>query len=98
MQPSWCDVLAGALNHTGVISKRNELLLRLRATNHLAGRAAERKKDLEEDRRIIDRELISEVDKPGCLLTYPRVTGGGDESGLTYLPPPHLTAPAYLSR
>ena len=81
----WCDLPAGALNHTGVISKRNELL-RSRATNHLAGRAAERQKDLEEDRRIIDRELISEVDKPGCLLTYPRVTGGVDESRLTYLP------------
>ena len=86
VQPSWCDVPAGALNHTGVISSS-------RATDHLAGRAAERKKDLEEDGRIIDRELNSEVDKAGCLLTYPQVTGGADESSpalLTYpLPPPH---------
>ena len=27
VQPSWCDVPAGALNHTGVISKRNESAL-----------------------------------------------------------------------
>ena len=92
--PSWCDVPAGALNHTGVISKRNELLLRSRATISLGAHL----KNLEEDGRIIDRELNSEVDKAGCLLTYPRVTGGADESGLTYLPPPHLTALAYLSR
>ena len=30
--PVGCDVPVGALNHTGVMSKRNELLLRSRAT------------------------------------------------------------------
>ena len=30
--PEGCDVPVGALNHTGVMSKRNELLLRSRAT------------------------------------------------------------------
>ena len=34
--PVGCDVPAGALNHTGVMSKRNELLLRSRATVSLA--------------------------------------------------------------
>ena len=60
--PSWCDVPAGALNTTGVISKRNELLLRSRATISLGAQL----KNLEEDGRIIDREL-----KPAVYLLTP---------------------------
>ena len=55
--PSGCDVPTGALNSTGVMSKRNELLLRSRATISLGAQL----KDMEEDVRIIDRELQSEV-------------------------------------
>jgi len=57
--PSWCDVPAGALNHTGVLSKRSELLLRSRATTSLGTQL----RDLEEDVdvRIIDCELQSEA-------------------------------------
>ena len=40
--PSWCDVPAGALNSTGVTSKRNELERRSPPpTGHLVGRANE---------------------------------------------------------
>ena len=55
--PSYCDVPAGALNSTGVLSKRNELLLRSRATISLGAQL----RDLEDDMRIIDRELQSEA-------------------------------------
>ena len=55
--PSGCDVPTGALNSTGVMSKRNELLLRSRATISLG----EQLRELEDDMRIIDRELQSEA-------------------------------------
>ena len=55
--PSGCDVPTGALNSTGVMSKRNELLLRSRATVSLAAQL----RDLQEDCAIVDRELESEA-------------------------------------
>ena len=51
--PSGCDVPTGALSHTGVMIKRNELLLRSRATISLGSQL----RDLEEDMQIIDHEL-----------------------------------------
>ena len=38
--PSWVNVPAGALNTTGVISNRNELVLRSRGTEPLAAQVA----------------------------------------------------------
>ena len=69
--PLWCDVPAGALNSTGVTSKRNELLLRSRATISLGAQL----KDMEEDVRIIDRELQSEAAAPvlDTRIPYPPV-------------------------
>ena len=71
--PSWCDVPAGALNSTGVTSKRNELLLRSRATISLGAQL--NLKDMEEDVRIIDRELQSEAAAPvlDTRIPYPPV-------------------------
>ena len=47
----------GALSHTGVMIKRNELLLRSRATISLGSQL----RDLEEEMQIIDHELKSEA-------------------------------------
>ena len=38
--PSWVNVPAGALNSTGVLSTRNELLVRSRGTEPLAAQVA----------------------------------------------------------
>ena len=72
--PSGCDVPTGALNSTGVMSKRNELLLRSRATVSLAAQ-----RDLQEDGA---RATLLTYLPRGCLggrwaatslLTYPQL-------------------------
>ena len=66
--PVGCDVPAGALNHTGVMSKRNELLLRSRAATVSL---AQQLRDLQEDCVIAGRELESEAAPfPGRFATY----------------------------
>ena len=50
---SWVNVPAGALNTTGVISNRNELVLRSRGTEPLAVQLAR----LRETVAVVDREV-----------------------------------------
>ena len=86
--PSGCDVPTGALNSTGVMSKRNELLLRSRATVSLA--ALDGFGLLVPFKRAAPRAAQAQR----YLLTYPEVAAAARGLRLTYLPPARDTAPA----
>ena len=62
--PSWVNVPAGALNTTGVISNRNELVLRSRGTEPLAVQLAR----LRETVAVVDRELCEAEESNGGYL------------------------------
>ena len=86
--PSWVNVPAGALNTTGVISNRNELVLRSRGTEPLAAQVA----TLRETALCIGGQVWAK----GTLYYYPTSFEAGLAAHIISLPLMLFTAPALV--